>query len=303
MKNTDRRTYNRHWLIGYCLLACTLASLSCDISPESQFTPVLDVHCLLKQGPDCHPQVYLNRTYSLEEPAGENFPYFPGAAVQLWRGQTVWPFRVVGSHYECYYPVAVEPHDTFHLHVSHPDYDTVVGQTVIPDTFRILFPQNGDTVDASDSLVWTRSRNCEGYYFSFVRERAIDTFYFSLLVPNESLPGQPYDTTKDWLPMLWLESEPEGPLTFRFLALDANYYDWIDAGGFQGGGQVSEHQFGITGGVGVFGSAAICSVQVFVRHDTTDTEHDPIMPSPRPGSCPKPPARPGLASSDCRRTR
>ena len=267
MRNTGWKKRGRYRLLCYCLLACSLASLSCDISPEIQFTPVLDVHCLLRQGLDS-PTLILDRTYSLDEPAGEDFPYFPGAEVRMWRGQDSWRLWQENWAYRGHI-LEAHQYDTFHLRVSHPDYDTVVGHTTVPDTFRILFPQNGDTVDAGDSLVWTRSRNCEGYYFSFVRERAIDTFYFSLLVPNESLPGQPYDTTKDWLPMLWLESEPEGPLTFRFLALDANYCDWIDAGGFQGGGQVSEHQFGITGGVGVFGSASICSVQVYVRHDTT----------------------------------
>jgi hypothetical protein len=163
--------------------------------------------------------------------------------------------------------LAIGPRDTFGIVVAKDGFDTVRGRTVVPDTFSILFPREGDTVSMSDSMVWTRSRTCAGYYMSFRQVEGQDTFYFDMAVSNDSL-GPNYDSLRVRMPqMLFLYREPAGPYTIRIYALDTNYFDWVSAGGFgpgAGGGETTHVQ----GGLGVFGSAVERSVAVYVRPDT-----------------------------------
>ncbi len=249
--------------VGLALLL--LSVTRCELTPSQQFEPELCVHCLLFTGTNA-PQVHVNRTYAMEE---EPEPWLDSVGITLARGAASWSsFHPNPSNASLYYhtggPIAVRPNDTFSTRVTCPGYDTAYGTTVVPDTFSIRFPRPGDTITTEDSLTWTESHGCKGYYTSFRRETPRgDTFDINVLIANDSFAG--------YLPLFFLFQEPEGEYTLRLAALDTNYYDWISAGAGFGPGHGMQ-QPGIpstvTGGVGVFGSAALCSVRVYLKPDT-----------------------------------
>ncbi len=245
--------------ISFALLL--LAVTRCELTPSEQFEPELCVHCLLFTGTNA-PEVHVNRTYAIDDSCSF---VFPDAEVSLWQAGDSWALLHIGDdRYACPDTLNTPPFDTFYLRVAKDGYDTVLGHTTIPDTFSILFPRPGDTLTTEDSLTWTESRGCKGYYTSFRRETPRgDTFDINVLIANDSLAG--------YLPLFFLFQEPEGEYTLRLAALDTNYYDWISAGAGFGPGHGMQ-QPGIpstvTGGIGVFGSAALCSVQVYVKQDT-----------------------------------
>jgi hypothetical protein len=163
---------------------------------------------------------------------------------------------------------ASAPGDTFGIRVAKDGFDTVFGQTVVPDSFRVLLPRAGDTVTINDSMVWARSRSCAGYYMSFRSVDQGDTFFYSLAIPNDTT-GNNFDSLRFTFPqMVFLYQFKPGIHTLRVYALDTNYFDWVRAGGFGFGSGTGETTH-LSGGLGVFGSMVGESVRVVVRTDTT----------------------------------
>jgi hypothetical protein len=247
-----------------------IVTTSCEVSPSDRYEPMLNVHCLLLCG-DTFPEAWVNRTYAIEE---SEVLELDDVDVQLWRGADTWGFYgdwgpEYASQYMCYDRIAAAPGDTFGFMVTHPDFDTVRGQTVMPDTFSILAPRAGDTVGLADSVVLTRSRSCRGYFMSARYFLGKDTIWFYRALPNESLPGLGFDSLRVHFPTAFLTGEFAGPYTFRVAALDSNYFEWVSNGIANPSEQYTTPAAGITGGVGVFGAAAICSVRFYLEKDSS----------------------------------
>gem|GEM_PF-678068 len=253
---------------GLWLVVCGLSLLlgaGCEKTQSELFKPQLVVHGLVRAG-YLGLQVNINRSYAIDEPFDT---MFPGASGLVWRGTDTW--SLVNDERDVYVPREPGPlpasGDTFGIRVARDGLDTVYGRTVVPDSFRILFPRDGDTVSLNDSMVWTRSRNCAGYYMSIVLIERRDTSFFDLAIPNDTSAGN-YDTLVFRLPqMFFLYQFEQGIHTLRLYALDTNYFDWVSAGGFGfgGGGDTTR----LVGGLGVFGSAVVESLTVYVRVDTS----------------------------------
>ena len=253
----------RHPITGSLCLVLLLAA--CEVSPSEQFTPQLVVHSLV-MARGVGVTANINRTYAIDEPFDT---LFPGVSGVVWRGSDTWSManstRDIYSTPELQRPPA--PGDTFGIRVAKDGFDTVYGQTVVPDSFRILFPREGDTVSINDSMVWSRSRNCAGYYMSLRSIEQGDTFYYSLAIPNDT-SGNNFDSLVFRLPqMVFLYRFEPGMHTLRVYALDTNYFDWVSAGGFGPGAGTGETTH-LSGGLGVFGSAVGESLKVSVRTDT-----------------------------------
>ncbi len=249
------------------LVACGLWLLlvACEVSPSQQFTPQLVVHGFVT-AKGTGVMANINRTYAIDEPFDTVFPDVNGF---VWRGSDTWPLvRDVRDNYNTRQILPSPSYgDTFGLRVAKDGFDTVSGQTVLPDSFRILFPRTGDTVTMSDSMIWTRSRNCAGYYMSFRSVDQGDTFYYSLAIPNDTT-GNNFDSLRFTFPqMVFLYQFKPGIHTLRVYALDTNYFDWVRAGGFGLGSGTGETTH-LSGGLGVFGSMVGESVKVVVRADT-----------------------------------
>jgi len=260
-----RTLHNR----GLWLAACGLWLLlsACEVSPSEQFTPQLVVHGFVTaNGIGVGVRTNINRTYAIDEPFDTIFADVSG---MVWRGVDTWPLvHDVRDNYNTspIFP-SPAPGDTFGIRVAKERFDTVFGQTVVPDSFHILFPRAGDTATMSDSMVWTRSRNCAGYYMSFRSVDQGDTFYYSLAIPNDTT-GNNFDSLRFTFPqMVFLYQFKPGIHTLRVYALDTNYFDWVSAGGF-GFGSGTGETTRLSGGLGVFGSMVGESVKVVVRTDT-----------------------------------
>jgi hypothetical protein len=246
-------------------LCLVLLLAACEVTPSEQFKPQLVVEGLVRAG---YPvvQVSINRTYRMDEPFDT---IFPGADGVIWH----WPYtRPLANTTRDFYSTGVPhpgpaPGDTFGIRVAKDGFDTVYGQTVVPDSFRLLFPLGGDTVSINDSMVWTRSRSCAGYYMSLRSVDQGDTFYYSLAIPNDTT-GNNLDSLRFKFPqMVFLYQFKPGIHTLRVYALDTNYFDWVSAGGFGFGSGTGETTH-LSGGLGVFGSMVGESVKVVVRTDT-----------------------------------
>ena len=249
------------------LAACGLCLLlaACEVPPADKFTPRLVVHGLV-MARDIGVIANINRTYAIDEPFDTIFPDVNGV---VWRGIDTWPLLNAGRDVYATGPLQSRPApgDTFGIRIAKSGFDTVYGHTVVPDSFRILFPRAGDTVTMSDSMVWTRSRNCAGYYMSFRSIEQGDTFYYSLAIPNDTT-GNNFDSLVFTFPqMVFLYQFEPGVHTLHVCALDTNYFDWVSAGGF-GPGTGTGETTRLSGGLGVFGSAVGESLKVYVKTDT-----------------------------------
>jgi len=257
--------------VSFRVLPLALAlvlSATCDLNPEPDFRSVINVHSLLNPAwvsPDENP-CFVNRTYRMTEQPDS---LLWDAAVLVWRSADTWRFTAgrLDSVW-AYFPdrdIAVAPFDTFSLMVAKPGLDTVFGSTFVPDTFSLIAPLPGDTITVRDSLIWKRSRHSAGYYFSLRQQFQGREFDVSGTVPNESIPGLPYDTLVGRIPLFFLSQQPAGPCTLRLMALDINYYEYVRSGGFRGGQSESR----LTGGIGVFGSGIEREVAVYLKQDTS----------------------------------
>ena len=253
-----------HWVTGsLCLLL--LLSAGCEKTQSELFKPQLVVHGLVRAG-YAGVQVNINRSYAIDDPFDT---MFPGASGLVWRGTDTW--SLVNYARDAYKTPEPGPWpasgDTFGVRIAKDGFDTVYGRTVVPDSFRILFPREGDTVSMNDSMVWTRSRNCAGYDMSITVIAGRDTSFFDLAVPNDTTAGNLDSTVFRLSQMFFLYQVQPGIHELRLYALDTSYFDWVSGGGFGfgGGGGDTTH---LLGGLGVFGSAVVESLAVYVRTDT-----------------------------------
>ncbi|MCL6465721.1 MAG: DUF4249 family protein [candidate division WOR-3 bacterium] len=257
----------------YCtgLFIFVLLFLACETPPGEKFEPRMCIHCLLHNG-IAPVRAKVNRSYKVNEPYN---PIFLNASARVWSRNGAWQlFYVNEDLYQTQEAVFVNEGDTFYIAVTHPDFDTVTGRTVVPGGFEINFPRPGDTVSINDSMVWTRSQHCRGYYMAFHRIEFGDTFYIDLLVPNDSFAPN-YDSTRVKVARMFFlylvappPDSPPKPCTLHLWALDTNYFNWVAAGGLVAGGQSVPESTHLWGGLGVFGSAVERAVPVFVRSDT-----------------------------------
>lgn len=252
-----------------------LVGTGCEKKPEGDFIPKLVVHTLLRTG-ERPVRAKVNRSYKINEPFD---PIFPGANIRLYsQCGECWLEYVAADSYRTSVPVLVEEGDTWFIQVAREGFDTVEGRTVVPGDFKILFPHPGDTVSMQDSMVWTRSPNCQGYFLSFRHIESLDTFYWDIVYPNDSFAAN-YDSAQVNIPkmffLLLVAPPPDSPpklCTLRVWALDSNYYHWVAAGGLVAGGEVVRETTRLFGGLGVFGSAVERSVPVFVRSATSPAQ-------------------------------
>lgn len=251
---------------GLCLSLClSLLFMACEKTQSELFKPQLVVHGLVLAG-SASVQVNVNRSYAIDEPFDTMFPGVSGA---VWRGGDTWP--LANSMRDFYATSELNPRpasgDTFGIRIAKGGFDTVYGHTVVPDSIQILFPHDGDTVTMSDSMVWTRSRNCAGYYMSIQDIEGNDTSYYSLAIPNDTT-GNNFDSLVFRFPqMVFLYHAKPGLQELRVHALDTNYFNWVSAGGVGFGGATSETTQ-LSGGLGVFGSGVGESVKVYVKAET-----------------------------------
>jgi len=248
------------------VLVVSLLLAACEKPAGETFKPVLNVHCLLiSHGASTYGrvEVEVDRTYAVSETAMQ--VDLDSVDVRLWRNSELRSYGFSGWHgyttHESKRECRILPGDTFRLQVSALGFDTVFGRSVVPDSFSVLAPRDCAFVHVTDSIVWTRSPNCAGYFFSYAEYYWMpENPWFEFKVPNDSLAGR--------LPMFFFTGQYYRRFMLYVMALDSNYFDW--ARGIAENMQPDQRQqeSRLTGGVGVFGSAYACSLQVVVLPDS-----------------------------------
>jgi hypothetical protein len=243
------------------VLALSLFVAACDKPPGERFKPVLNVHCLLiSHGTRTNSwvDVVVDRTYAV----GETTRYvdLDSVSVLLWRNSSWWPVDFTPPNWygrcQSMHTCAILPGDTFRLQVSALGFDTVFGRTVVPDSFAVTAPRDSAFVHVADSIVWTRSPGCKGYFFSYARAGWDEAPWFEFSVPNDSLAGR--------LPMFFFTGQYYWDFLLYVMALDSNYYDWARGTIDKVEPDPQQSESHLAGGVGVFGSAYACSLHVVV---------------------------------------
>jgi hypothetical protein len=255
-----------HWITGSLCLFLLLAA--CEVVPSEQFTPQLVVHGQLQVGNTDSLYVQVNRTYRTGETYDRDFGE---PVILISRGSdttrpTAWE---ADAHFHFRPSLSVRRGDTFNITVAESAFDTVRGRTVVPDTFRFLYPRNGDTVTLLDSLGWSRSRTAAGYYFPLLRVESGESTSFTVVIGNDSM-DESYDSMRVHFPrMFFYYGDAPGWKSLVVYAVDSNYYDWMRLVGYGSGGGAPPETTHLTGGLGVFGSAAVETLSFYLKTDTT----------------------------------
>lgn len=223
-------------------------TLGCEHTPVENYKNVLNVSSMLRPD-DRWPPIIINRTYKMNEESSEED--IKDALVILTSNHSTDTFELIDTmgmqsiHYQSWHPISVKPGDTFHLYIKAPDFDSVYGTTIVPDSITIIHPSEGDSVKQSDSLV---IKSDKGKYYKF-------TIYNedSLLWEQELVS---YKT--DSLIIIqfsWFVLDL-GNYKIKIEVYDKNYTEYY-----------SEHKpsGGISGGFGVFGSTVTKTISLYLK--------------------------------------
>lgn len=232
---------------------------SCEKPPSEEYKPELNIFCLLRTNAK-EQWVKVSRSYKMDEPSdydledvivilsGDNFT------------DTLIPKADTPGIYINKDSVEIKPLHTYHLLVYARDMDTVRGRTSVPGDFEIIYPKEGDTLSGvEDSIILKKSEEAKGYYIIIGIEDMTFSSSYSWTEPQDTAP----DSLASYPIPTWFHIWESGPGIIKIAAVDTNYWsyrhkwDWEEEG--------VRLQEGIEGGLGVFGSAVVESVRVFIK--------------------------------------
>ena len=232
------------WLLPGVLLI----SSKCETYPDIDYAPQLNVFGILNNAQQ-RQEILVDRTYQIDEPSG---PVIDDALVILSKDNLVdtLEFAIMNDRYVSD-PFTLQPESTYYLLVVRDNFDTLRAATTIPGNFTILYPVYGDTLTLQDTINLTRSEGALIYSVAFSQ----GTTGFGPFTWFEPLPS---DTLVQIPVADYWEEALEGYYTIYITACDSNCYEYFLAEGD------SIIQAGVTGGVGLFGSAWTRATSTYV---------------------------------------
>lgn len=229
-----------------------LLVLGCAGITSPKFEPELVVFSLFIAKSQI-PHIKLEQSWSIEEELPESGLGIPDAEVEVSAKDTTIPYTPLDDTSGWYIPsittIEVLPAETYQLKVTTKDKKEIFAETIVPDTFSIISPQEGDTIykDRTCFINWRKSQNAAGYLIAIPS-------------PNGALTASANDSIFPIFPFFLSDT---GQCIIKVVALDRNYYDYIREGGPPGaGGEGITH---IEGGLGVFGSCTVDSIRIYVK--------------------------------------
>jgi hypothetical protein len=202
--------------------------------------------------PNQYPQtVIVDKTYGLTDTLTDTTG-ISGAMVMIWNESLSDTIRFIESDTPGFYHDNIvnwiKPLETYYLNVIY-NGDTVIASTTVPDTFRFLSPQNGETLHTSSLPVfsWTKSKGAKVYFvlpFSDDTAKAIIP-----LVVNETLV--------DINPYKEAYFDSTGFYRIKNFVFDENRYQY----------EVGTKIDTLGDGIGLFGSQTFDTVRVYVIKD------------------------------------
>lgn len=225
------------FLFGISILL--LIYSTCNNNIVSEYDPQLSVFTIFTNTQVVQ-EIIVDRTYGIDEPTG---PVIDDAIVVLSTNGFMDTLEYSYSS-ESYRSAAfnLASGSTYDLMVTKDGVDTLYAATTVPADFTIFFPLFGDTLTLQDTISFTRNTGAAVYSISFTQ----GTGGFG---PFAWYEPDPSDTIVQ-IPVGEYWDEPvEGYFTIYIAAYDSNFYEYYHSEGD------SIIQAGVTGGVGLFGSA------------------------------------------------
>ncbi|MDD5530348.1 MAG: hypothetical protein PHX21_10020 [bacterium] len=229
------------------LLVFALFTAGCEHSTVENYTNILNVFSVLKQGKSIT-SVRVDRTYKLNE---QSKICIEDAIVILSGKNFIDTLSLSDSLYVSADSIILNPMDTINICVKASGFDSVYGTTVIPDSFIILHPTNNDTVTRGDSVVVKTNLN-DFYFFTVYKE---DTIF----IPQ--IPVSPGPDSLIKLRFAMVDTLKSGNYRIKIKAYDENYFKYLPPGMSSSGNNPS----GLNGGFGVFGSVAAKEIHLYLK--------------------------------------
>lgn len=227
-------------------VSTTVVSLMCERSAVETYESQLNIYSVLHSD-HVSQSVSVDRTYRMDEPAED---LIDDALVIISNWSTVDTLTFdEGSNAYWTYNMVLQPLSEYNLLVWRDGFDTVHARTTVPGPFTILYPQHYDTVTFNDTIILTTSDHAAVYGLSFGEEFGM---FFDPPATSDSLMQIPLsEVFAGWSPgnffcRIWVA------------ACDSNFYRYFDET------NASPHETGVSGGVGLFGSLWVESVDMFV---------------------------------------
>lgn len=223
--------------------------------PVVPYEPELSVFCVLTPGAS-RQRVKVDRTYRLDEPSRYDLK---SVGVILFGPNFTDTLKAQGDTLGLYYSspgLGIKPLSEYRLKVWAERMDTVWGWTRLPGEFRIIYPEDGDTISGPDSIIFKKSEVAAGYRgvaYSLERPDKRYDFHFSPSIDQDTTIA--YKFYPHW----------SGPSVIKVFALDSNFQRYQEK--LQEWEDEAEEKIreGIEGGVGIFGSMVVESISVFIK--------------------------------------
>jgi len=244
---------NRLRLLSLIAMISAMLSTACPRDRKVDFEPELNVFCTVNPyGAKFWGHIIIDRTYAIDEEVVYDLEDALVVISDSVRSETL--IYVYDNQFCLPQQITCGPTQTLWLMVAAEGLDTLWGETVVPSDFRVLSPAPGDTFGPEDTLVFTKSPGAEMYGICWDYTPGSTAFYFPDYLP---------DSVAEF-PISWLISDDyppqEGYCHFEIAAYDSNYAE------YKMHWETNTYpRYGVTGGLGVFGSAYTKIVAFYYR--------------------------------------
>ncbi|MDI6840076.1 MAG: hypothetical protein QMD71_04355 [bacterium] len=154
--------------------------------------------------------------------------------------------------------IPIIPMHTYYISVKTEDLDSIYGTTTAPDTVVILHPEDGDTVSLSDSLVF---KNKNVYNQDMYNQYDVVAYTEDTMI-SSVISGMGYFEV-DTIVVIRFSAlvKSAGFYRIKIMTYDKNYTQYIR------GNEIGEtsSSAGIKGGFGVFGSAIVKGLYIYIK--------------------------------------
>ncbi len=246
--------------LRYALLIITLTFIllqsGCNDRSAENFENIVNV-CGVVRNEASYIELAVDHTYNMDEPEGS---YLDSAIVMLFNSDFSDTFLGQWFFYDYrVYGIQVSAGETYNLMVAAEGYDTLYGQTTVPGDYQILSPLPGDTITVDDTIVYTIGHGTKDYQiwcYYYTGEWNEGLVYGFPNFSKDSIMKIPLAVLSEFIEPL----DTNIVCTFEIAGYDSNYYNYhyfYDSD--------DPPQCGVKGGIGLFGSAWVRSVDVYLK--------------------------------------
>jgi hypothetical protein len=272
------------WILAACALA------GCDTSNDAAFRPQIVVQGFLYAGEPLD-SIVVRKTIAID--ATNPSERVSGALVVIYSdasNDTLREDSQIEGRYVPANPIIISPDVTYHLYVNAASLGTATSETHVPKPIHLdsaslngrrlsIDPARPDSVDyptlishltdPSIHLFWSASPGSAGYGIEGLSlDPHADTIvlegYDSPLSDSTSSGRYRFFILSTDEQAVWIQFRRYGLNAIRALAIDKNYQDYI-SGLFLSRSQFNNSTLHVTGGLGVFASAARATMRVYLR--------------------------------------